>query len=343
MEDNSKLKEKIKFKISISEIEKESDIVKNKQKIFINRKIGLVACACLVLTTGIVFAKDIENYFRSVFPNSTEAIDMAVENGYIQKEEMDFVYDKDIGVKVDSMVLDEFNLAVSFVYEIKKDNVKSIFINDFNIVNNTGKKIYETETKYAEKIEDVQLAYTWDHFKQPVRVTDTTFSDSMVFGLREAKEEFNELYFKIDSMKIIYEDDSMEIIDGNWEFNVEISEEMRQSSTYKYSMVGENEYVKSCTGTLSNTGMIVEVELSIDFKFEEFMDQCIEENIEFDNVFALKSKSGEYLPEFIEVSDNGFIIHYSNINKFMDDIDTLELNLNYFDTTINIAKENIIK
>lgn len=33
MEDNSKLKEKIKFKIAISEIEKEIDVVMNKKEV----------------------------------------------------------------------------------------------------------------------------------------------------------------------------------------------------------------------------------------------------------------------------------------------------------------------
>lgn len=269
---------------------------------------------------------------------------MAVENGYVQKEEMDFIYDKDIGVKVDSIVLDDFNLAVFLGYEVKKENVKSAFINDFSIITNKGKKIYETQITYAETIDDVQLASSYNHLKEAVKVTDTTFSDSMLFGLRESKEEFDELHFKINSMKLMYEDDSQETIEGNWEFDVEISEEMRQSNSYKYNMVGENEYVKNATGTLFNTGMIIEIELGIDFDMEEFMDECIANDtldILLENTFVLKSKNEKYLSEYFEVSDNGFVVHYNNVNKFMNDIDTLELYLGYFNTTITLSRENI--
>ena len=57
MENNKKLKEQIKLKIAISEIEDEEKDVMNKKNFGIANKIAAVVCLCL-LTSGIVFAKD---------------------------------------------------------------------------------------------------------------------------------------------------------------------------------------------------------------------------------------------------------------------------------------------
>lgn len=74
----------------------------------------------MVLSTGVVFAKDINNYFSNLFNNSNKAIDVAVENGYVQQIDTGYTYDKDIGIKVENLVLDDLNLDISFNFETKK-------------------------------------------------------------------------------------------------------------------------------------------------------------------------------------------------------------------------------
>lgn len=102
----------------------------------------------MLITTGLVFAKDISEFVTKFFTNSNKAIDAAVENGYIQTEEMDFVYDKDIGVKLDSLVLDDLNLNISFNFETKKENIKSIRFENFNITNDNNKVVFRSEFEY---------------------------------------------------------------------------------------------------------------------------------------------------------------------------------------------------
>ena len=117
--ENSKLKEELEYMIAISKMKEESDITMKNSKNIIKKGIGIVACF-VVLFSGIVYAKDIENYLKRIFNNTTEAIDKAVENGYIQQENMDYTYDKDIGIKVNSLILDDLNLDISFNFETKK-------------------------------------------------------------------------------------------------------------------------------------------------------------------------------------------------------------------------------
>lgn len=84
---NDELKKYVKYKISISKIKEEEEKIMIKRKNFINMRIGIVACACLVLITGgVVFAKDIENFIKDKF-GLGQGVETAVENGYISSLE----------------------------------------------------------------------------------------------------------------------------------------------------------------------------------------------------------------------------------------------------------------
>ncbi len=133
-------KDRTKLKIAISKFEDEEKAMNKKVNFKIKKGIGIAACFA-ILFSGIVYAKDIENYFKKIFNNSTEAIDKAVENGYVQQENMDYTYDKEIGIKVDNLVLDDLNLDISFNFETKKENIKSIRFNDSGVNSNLLKHL----------------------------------------------------------------------------------------------------------------------------------------------------------------------------------------------------------
>ena len=76
------IKDKFKFKVAISKMKEENNMAMNKKGNFINKKIGIAACACLMLTTGIVFAKDIK---RFIFNSHLMGPENTINNGYISK------------------------------------------------------------------------------------------------------------------------------------------------------------------------------------------------------------------------------------------------------------------
>ena len=196
MEDNNIIKEKVISKISVSKFKEENVVIK-KKKNYKYMKYGMVACICLTFLTGIVFANEIESYIKKIFNNSTKSIDVAVENGYIQEEDSDYIYDKDIGIKVDNLILDDLNLDISFNFETKKENVKSIRLRDFIITNDNEKVVFQSEFKGVETLEELPIYNSVTWINEPIRLTDTTFTDSILFGLRPEKEDFKELYFDI--------------------------------------------------------------------------------------------------------------------------------------------------
>ena len=142
MED--KILEKLKFKIAISEIKKESEIAMKKK--FINKKIGIAACACLILTTGVVFAKDIEQFVKYYF-GLNETVNKAAENGYVEEinsnivdnevilEEQEkgiVIDDIDVSLKFDEFVMDDLNLSVNMTYEFDEKIKEVLTLIDYN-------------------------------------------------------------------------------------------------------------------------------------------------------------------------------------------------------------------
>lgn len=330
--------EKLKLKIAISEIKKEREVAMKKKIGFINKELGIAACICLALTTGVVFAKDIENYFKNLFTNTNEAIDSAIENGYVQTVNDEFVYDNDIGIKVDALVFDNTNLNISFAFEVKDENIKSIRFKDFVISTDIGRNIYESELKYAESLDDLYLAKTVDWSKSSEKVTDTIFIDSILFGLRETEKQINELQFDVTKLGVVYLDDTVGEIEGNWNFKIAISEEMKKSSSINYVFKGDNEYVESCTGILSATGLNINLKLKEPFDISNYITNNLGK-ISDAGAFYLKYKSEFFAPTQIEYSEREFVMPYDDIGTFSGDFEKIEIYLEPFDTTIDLVRE----
>ncbi|MFG6319410.1 MAG: DUF4179 domain-containing protein, partial [Clostridia bacterium] len=203
---NEKLKNEIKAKIAISKFYEEDMAMKNNKNYLV--KIAVSVCACLILTTGIVFAKDIENFIRKIFKNTSPAIEQAIDQGYIQNIENDFVYDKDIGIKVDNIVLDDLNLNVSIKFENKDKNIASIRFNKFILSTDTNEIIYDSNQQYVTDIKDVYTATYINWKEQPEKLEDNIFADSILFTLGEHSKEKKELIYKIQSLDITYIDNT---------------------------------------------------------------------------------------------------------------------------------------
>lgn len=146
---NDDLKNRIKFKIAMLEINKEEQ--SDMKKLHFNKKPVIAACALLTLSTGVVFAKDIEKFIKNSF-GLGGGIDTAVENGYIETPEMNYLPSEELEeninkihddgtvldninseVKIDDFLMDDYNLSVDF--SIKMDDTISNYI-DVSIANN---------------------------------------------------------------------------------------------------------------------------------------------------------------------------------------------------------------
>ena len=313
---------------------------KSKKKTKLNKYTLTFATACcsLILITSVVFAKDIENYLKKIFAYSTPAIDSAVENGFVQNVNDNFTYNNNIGIKVDNLVYDNLNLAISFNYETQMKNINSISLDRFTISTDNDDLIYEYEQ--ADKV-TVGLANSMSRALQPIKVTDTTFSDSVLFGLRQKEISFNKLHFEIRSVRLEHIDNTFEIEEGNWKFDVVINDEMKKSENYYYKMNDNNKYVESCTGILSATGMIIELNIVNDFDLEKYLNLELRSSPDF---FVLKNSDNTFNPSQLNLDiNNELVLHYDNIGKFFNNIDNFELYLPFLNSPITLNKKSYLQ
>lgn len=288
-------------------------------------KVAAIFIIIGVMTTGIVFAKDIVNFITSLFSNSTPAIDTAVENGYIQKIDMDYVYCNNIGVKADALVIDDFNLDISFTYESQDNDIKEIKLEEYVILTENNDLIYDSSHSIDYKL-NISNGITRN--AQLVKVDNTTYKESILFNL--AKNEINIYTINIDikKLKVKKEDNSSYYIDGNWNFNIKLDKNMINREKVVYDFINNNS-IDEIYAEMTTTEFIIKVKLNIPIPLNQFYEG---ENFTLEN-----NLSEKFVPYFIE---NGYIdlnsnmetgmftIHYNNINIYTDNIDKLKLNIN---------------
>lgn len=338
MNNNDKLKNQIKEKIAISKFYEEDMAMKNSKNHFM--KIAVAVCACFILTSGIVFAKDIESIINKIFNNTSPAIEKAVENGYVQEIAQKFIYDKEVGIKVDNLVLDELNLNVAFKFECNKENLEYIRLNKFVILTDTGEKIFDNDQQYVTDTNDAYTASSMTWNNMPQKVAENVFSDSILFTMGERSKEKKELYFRIESLDIVYKDGTKEELEGKWDIDIKIDESMRKSQTIKYVLQEENEHIESCTGTLSASGLEVSFALMSSL---DPMKYSIENSgkISGPGFFFIKDSYGYSFPKDINCLDvdcKKYSMKYDSISIFSDIPKEIEIYLEPYDDTIILKK-----
>lgn len=141
--DFNKIIEKSRMKIAVSNLEREYRMKENSKRKVNILKIASTTAACLILTTSLVFAKDIERIVRERFNFGLgQGVDTAAENGYIEEPEMKSIESEikvekternlgtiverlNVGTKIDSFLMDDYNLSVEFAFQFD-DNIKEI-------------------------------------------------------------------------------------------------------------------------------------------------------------------------------------------------------------------------
>lgn len=340
MENNEKLKELVRSKIALSRLIEYNTKIKNKKN-YITKTI-VAACFCIMLTSGLVFAENIENYFKKIFSNSSNAIDAAVESGYAKKVDMNFVKENNIGIKVDNIILDELNLDISFCLESDRTNIKSFDFTDITITNEFDKKIYSSILEYTDKSEEVQIAKTskW-RIDNTIYETNTIMKNSLLLGLREGKNNFNKLKFDIKSINLILEDNSTITVDGNWNFEVFINEDKNIANNVKYVLLEENKHIKECTAVLSTTGLKINLKLFDTLDPKEYILNNLDK-INDTGIFYFKYDSENISPSDINTKNTEkteYTLRYDDIGLFNSNLEKIELYLEPFGETIVLTKE----
>lgn len=96
------------------------------------RKIVITIVTLLTVGGTIVFAKEIGQFLDNIF-NNRKGISSAIENGYISNPNMEYVESNKLGIKIENILMDDYNINIKFNINLSELDINIDEINDINI------------------------------------------------------------------------------------------------------------------------------------------------------------------------------------------------------------------
>lgn len=223
---------------------------KKKKKINIIRTLA-TACACCVLVTGVVFAKDITNMIKNFFLNNN-GMDNAIENGYIDNPNMEYINSNGTEIKINSILMDDYNLSLEIGVkgDFIKENITEICFPDMIITDENKNILYcEDKDTFEKYVKDNNLDYNWKdnnvHYLNSgsnwyiKSINESTIN--LVYNLFADNQYPKSQKLFINLNKILFSDKGKEkMIQGDWNIEYEVPEKFYNREEIIYN-------VKNCS------------------------------------------------------------------------------------------------
>ena len=231
---------------------------------FILKRVAILVISLSAITASTVFAKDIINFFTSIFTNSNEGVDTAVENGYVQNVDMDFIEDNNLGVKVDYVLMDDHNLNISFVYKYMGNDVEQITgLNymDITIKDEKENILYKSADNILNNNNNFTNSSAQLINNQQIIDNYTVRTSLLLTSTDLPKSEI--LYISINNISL-KEKDKIFNINGNWNFSIDLADKFIYRTSYKYNC-SNNKYVNNVETLLTDASLRITLELNTSF------------------------------------------------------------------------------
>lgn len=232
---------------------------------FILKRVAVLVISLSVVTASTVFAEDIINFFTSIFTNSNEGVDTAVENGYVQNVDMDFIEDNNLSVKVDYVLMDDHNLNISFVYKYMGDDMEQISgLNCMDItIKDEKENVLYMLSKDDQNINTTNFTNSTAQLVNNQQIIDnyTVRTSLLLTSINFPKSEM--LYISINNISLKSENEIIDI-NGNWSFSISLSDKFVYRTSYKYNC-SDNKYVNNVETFLTDASLSITLELNTTF------------------------------------------------------------------------------
>ncbi len=220
------------------------------------KKIVITIVSFITIGGSIVFAKDIKNFVLNFFNNS-RGIDTAIENGYIEEIDMQYIESNNTQIKIENILMDDYNLSftllIKFENNIDINNVKELNIPDLLVTDNENRILYckdkEVFYNYCNK-NNFDYEFT-NYNSNYINSGSNWYIKSKLYENNEIEliynlygntypksKEVNVNFKKINILENV--DNKNKVILGDWNINLSIPEQFynREALVYK---------VKSCS------------------------------------------------------------------------------------------------
>ena len=306
-------------------------------------KIVAMFVCCIILFVGVSYAKEIKELVKTFFNNTNSGISVAVDNDFVQYNDSDFIYYDGIGIKVNAIVLDKIHCNISYLFENKVDNenVKAMRIRDYTIRADYGRIFHASEIKYANDLNEVSIVDRADWFNRGERVDNNRYTDSVLYGLRETDKEIKKLIFEINSIDKILEDETVEIIDGKWCFEVEINEDMKPK-IIEYTLKENVDGIKNAFATLNPTGLNFTIELDESIDIIDYALNTQDSNGVW-GLFTVLKNNDKFIASKMQPANNehsAWSLTFDKVTSF-DQIEELKIFIENLNKTIILIKKDV--
>ncbi len=301
---------------------------KNYKLLEFIRKIIITILSIITFTGGIVFAlnyknivsPDIKNHFG---PNSSDGVDIAVNNGYFCEVNTEYQNSNGIQVKIASMLIDDYNFDMNFNIIIDdKYDIENINIYDLKIVDETQKIVFNSPIPEFETEEMRYEIYRGGYSLLSKKIAENQFNLNL--SATGNSEPFpKSKYLKITFSKILLQ----KYIDGNfvdeeyygdWSFEIEVPEMFYNREKIKYKAVSCNDRginldgIEACVYNTAFKLYIPEIKSNkIDFKYfglDKFEKEDFSKREAIKDEYVENSKGELFGPSARSDGDGGWSI-----------------------------------
>ncbi len=253
---------------------------KNRIKIieFI-KKVIVTIIGLLTVTSGIVFAKEIGEFIGNIF-NTRKGISTAINNGYIENPNMKYVKSNDISLKVNNMLMDDYNLNIKFELnlgrnDIRIEQIQNVSISQIIIYDENNDVLYcNREQLIEELVKEKKINLQMDKFNEKninsgvnyyisEKIVDNN-KLSIVYNLSSYNSTYprsKKLYIKV--AEITFETDKEKIYTkGQWFMELDVPDKFYNREAIMYRQESSNdEKIEITKAIVYDTGLKFELKV----------------------------------------------------------------------------------
>lgn len=261
----------------IRTIQNSLDTNDRHHKYFNLYKVAIIVI-CLLCTSGIAYAT--YNYVKNNF-NRRKGIETAINNGYIMNVDGEPITSNDVSLKINQILLDDYNLDISFGLEFKNmeipDNVQLIKFENIIITDENNTILYHSRSKdfFDNFIRTNNLNVEYrkysDNYINSNSSNKSNCNNSnnynLVYNISANNGTFpksNLLHIYIENV-ILCTDNDNSVINTNWTLTSSLSSSFQNRDTVNYTYVSneDNNDIVSVTATTYTTGTNIKLEMKV--------------------------------------------------------------------------------
>lgn len=297
----------------IRTIQNSLDTNDRHRKYFNLYKVAIIVI-CLLCTSGIAYAT--YNYVKNNF-NRRKGIETAINNGYIMNVDGEPVTSNDVSLKINQILLDDYNLDISFGLEFKNmeipDDIQLIKFENIIITDENNTILYHSRSKdfFDNFIRTNNLNVEYrkysDNYINSNSSNKSNCTNSNNYNLVYNISANNVTFPKSKSLHIYIEnvvlctENNNSVINANWNLTSSLSSSFQNRDIVNYTYVSneDNDDIVSVTATTYTTGTNLKIEMKMptDKKTLDKLKELIRNSKNSYDIQNTEYYDGDYITE----------------------------------------------